>query len=581
MVLFLLARLAGDGAPALGRHRLLHRAGHAHLAAGASSPVAAGAPSPPCSAQRPGRLKALVRIAVGGIVPTALITVGAYVAIGKLQVFLDDFFLINAALHPAGLALSDTGAVIWSFMVDAYGWVAVGARRCGIGRHARCSASAWRAARPVVRRGGGAGRLRRRTSSCAALVVQGVQRLARRLLRAARRRSLGIGGLAALLGPSGCRPGSRWPRRRLGGGRHRRWRLPRAPSAPRRRRSTTQRADVDAVMAILPPGATHRSPSRRRSRWCSPTSATSRASSSSATASIDYVEATWPGGIARLRRWLVAPRSPTVIAVGHAVGTPAWLRARHGPGLRRVGARQRLGLVPAPRRGQPAPRAGLRIALDDRSDAWEDARHDLARRCDRPSTGAQFTLLDRDPGLQQRGHRRRRPSTGSSRSSTEAGLDHELILVNDGSRDGSWDVIAEKARTSPHVVALNLLQELRPAPRQPRRAARGHRRLRHHHGRRPAEPARPGAAADRRGDERQGRRLRPLRAQEGGRLPPDRQQADQHDQPPGLRPAHRTSTVSNFRILRRDVVDRICASRTAHPYITGQALHLLQQPRPT
>ena len=36
-------------------------------------------------------------------------------------------------------------------------------------------------------------------------------------------------------------------------------------------------------------------------------------------------------------------------------------------------------------------------------------------------------------------------------------------------------------------------------------------------------------------------------------------------QPPGL-------AVSNFRILRRDVVDRICESRTAHPYITGQAL---------
>jgi len=30
--------------------------------------------------------------------------------------------------------------------------------------------------------------------------------------------------------------------------------------------------------------------------------------------------------------------------------------------------------------------------------------------------------------------------------------------------------------------------------------------------------------------------------------------------------------VSNFRVLRRDVVDRICASRTAHPYLTGQAL---------
>jgi len=35
-------------------------------------------------------------------------------------------------------------------------------------------------------------------------------------------------------------------------------------------------------------------------------------------------------------------------------------------------------------------------------------------------------------------------------------------------------------------------------------------------------------------------------------------------------PAH--LTVSNFRILRRDVVTRIVSSRTAHPYITGQAL---------
>jgi hypothetical protein len=36
-------------------------------------------------------------------------------------------------------------------------------------------------------------------------------------------------------------------------------------------------------------------------------------------------------------------------------------------------------------------------------------------------------------------------------------------------------------------------------------------------------------------------------------------------QPPDL-------VVSNFRILRRDVVDRICASKSAYPYITGQAL---------
>jgi glycosyltransferase involved in cell wall biosynthesis len=42
-------------------------------------------------------------------------------------------------------------------------------------------------------------------------------------------------------------------------------------------------------------------------------------------------------------------------------------------------------------------------------------------------------------------------------------------------------------------------------------------------------------------------------------------------QPPDL-------TVSNFRLLRRDVVDRICASRSAYPYITGQALLYSNRP---
>jgi hypothetical protein len=42
-------------------------------------------------------------------------------------------------------------------------------------------------------------------------------------------------------------------------------------------------------------------------------------------------------------------------------------------------------------------------------------------------------------------------------------------------------------------------------------------------------------------------------------------------QPPDL-------VVSNFRILRRDVVDRICTSRSAYPYITGQALLYSSKP---
>lgn len=154
---------------------------------------------------------------------------------------------------------------------------------------------------------------------------------------------------------------------------------------------------------------------------------------------------------------------------------------------------------------------------------------------------------------------------------TEAGLDHEVILVNDGSPDGSWDVIAEKARTLPSVVALDMLQnygqhhanlaglrestgdyvitmddDLQNPPDQAllliaeamtgkdvvfgqfeTKQAAGYRRL---------------------GSKMIGAMNRRIFAQ------PD------------------DLVVSNFRILRRDVVNRICSSQTAYPYITGQAL---------
>ncbi len=153
----------------------------------------------------------------------------------------------------------------------------------------------------------------------------------------------------------------------------------------------------------------------------------------------------------------------------------------------------------------------------------------------------------------------------------DAGLDYEVILVNDGSRDGSWEVIAERARTHPRVVALDMLRnygqhnanlagfreatgdyvitlddDLQNPPDQAlvlideamtgrdvvfgqfeRKQAAGYRRL---------------------GSDVIGMMNRRI-----------------FGQPNDL-------AVSNFRILRRDVVDRICESRTAHPYITGQAL---------
>ena len=154
---------------------------------------------------------------------------------------------------------------------------------------------------------------------------------------------------------------------------------------------------------------------------------------------------------------------------------------------------------------------------------------------------------------------------------TEAGLRHEVILVNDGSPDRSWDVISGLAEEHEHVVALDLL---------------------HNYGQHHANLA---GFREATGDY-------VITMDDDLQNPPDqalllideamtgrdlvfgdfeRKQAAGYRrigsqminlinrrifaQPPGL-------AVSNFRIMRRDVVDRICASRTAHPYMTGQAL---------
>ena len=155
---------------------------------------------------------------------------------------------------------------------------------------------------------------------------------------------------------------------------------------------------------------------------------------------------------------------------------------------------------------------------------------------------------------------------------TDAGLDFELILVNDGSPDHSWRVISEKARTTPHVVAINLLKNYgqHNANMAGLRESRGDWVITMDD-----DLQNPPDEALVLIDEAvQGRHDVVFGAFESKQAAGYRKLGSKvislinrrvFDQPADL-------TVSNFRILRRDVVDRICSDRTAHPYITGQAL---------
>lgn len=153
----------------------------------------------------------------------------------------------------------------------------------------------------------------------------------------------------------------------------------------------------------------------------------------------------------------------------------------------------------------------------------------------------------------------------------EHGLSYEIILVNDGSSDGSWSVLQEATAKHPHVRAVNLLRnygqhnanlcglrrargdyvvtlddDLQNPPEEIIHLIRG---------------AMAGAdVVFGKFRRKQAARHRSLGSQAIGLV-----NRRVFGQPPDL-------VVSNFRILRRDVVDRICASQSAFPYITGQAL---------
>jgi glycosyltransferase involved in cell wall biosynthesis len=159
-----------------------------------------------------------------------------------------------------------------------------------------------------------------------------------------------------------------------------------------------------------------------------------------------------------------------------------------------------------------------------------------------------------------------------------AGLRYEIVLVNDGSPDRSWSVISELARTTPHVVALNLLKNYGQ-----------------HHANLAGFMEAQGDYVITMDDDLQNPPDQALllidAALQGGHDVVfgkfDRKQAAGYRQL-GSRLINMINrrvfgqpddlAVSNYRILSRDVVQRICASRTAHPYVTGQALMFSNNP---
>jgi glycosyltransferase involved in cell wall biosynthesis len=161
---------------------------------------------------------------------------------------------------------------------------------------------------------------------------------------------------------------------------------------------------------------------------------------------------------------------------------------------------------------------------------------------------------------------------------TQAGLRFELVLVNDGSSDDSWQVISSRARDTPHVLAINLLKNYgqHHANLAGFRATRGDWviTLDDDLQNPPEETLKLIEAAHSGGHDvvfgefetKQAAGYRRLGSKMIGLI-----NRRIFGQPPGL-------AVSNFRILRRDVVDRICNDNNAFPYITGQALLYSNEP---
>lgn len=151
------------------------------------------------------------------------------------------------------------------------------------------------------------------------------------------------------------------------------------------------------------------------------------------------------------------------------------------------------------------------------------------------------------------------------------GLDYEVILVNDGSADASWEVLCDAAHRHAHLKIVNLLRNYGQHNANLcgfRRATGDYIITMDDDLQNPPEEIIHLIRQAMTGSDvvfgkfrtKQAATTRNLGSKVIGLI-----NRRVFGQPPDL-------VVSNFRILRRDVVNRICASRSAYPYITGQAL---------
>ncbi|HEU4810564.1 MAG TPA: hypothetical protein VFT00_00350 [Nocardioides sp.] len=264
-----------------------------------------------------GRIRALVRVAVGGIVPT-VVTAAAYTLVSDLQVFLDDFWIINAR-YTEQISLLSAPREAWELMVTGYGpslWAVI----------AGSLALLALATVALVRRSG------RRDPLSAALVAQAVMFVVGILwsmkafngwpdifflLPSA---ALGIGGVAALL--------ARRVPGRVAVAATLAWVVAATALAldysvtERDHRLADQRDSVATVLAALPEGSRILSVEAPQPLVIAHERNLSRLQLFG-NGLIDYVDDTWPGGSDGYGRW-VGRQEPAAIALGGG-SHPSWL----------------------------------------------------------------------------------------------------------------------------------------------------------------------------------------------------------------------------------------------------------------